>query len=326
MSFSSASEYTGLVSYFGGFFNDIYVHPVIFLEFLTTLLFAFTIRFIVLYNIEKNKGFKTNVQRRRMKAYIIGHCIFEYLMGFVLGYIIIKITYANHESYIINMIIAPGVGLILSIYIDNKFIIPLESTNDVGSFTGIRKKTKESNNSNSNVVVNINNGDTNRNDEENQDHHELAVQKKPNNINHLDESLSDDDSFSSKVISSINEIIDLQNQQSMMIDVNTKKITSIIDSVDILKETELIDKKLEIKLMIYNALNAGFVTPEINDQITLKYYAYRKLGGNHEIQTLYEDHYLKLQVHEDRRKNDIPVEKEKRHLEKKFKYGEFDNE
>jgi hypothetical protein len=51
--------------------------------------------------------------------------------------------------------------------------------------------------------------------------------------------------------------------------------------------------------LIYTCLNQGFATPEQNDKITLLYTAYEALGGNHEIKSLYYEHYLKLPVHDD---------------------------
>ena len=90
----------------------------------------------------------------------------------------------------------------------------------------------------------------------------------------------------------------------------------------------MINKKIELKKLIYDCLNQEYATPEQNDRITSFYHAYRRLGGNHEVESLYNDHYIKLPVHEDRRvsnQNNIKIERRNPN-KRKYVYGEFDNE
>ena len=111
------------------------------------------------------------------------------------------------------------------------------------------------------------------------------------------------------VISDVND-----NQQIMSEEIKSMKedISSIDTTLDTIRETMMTDKKFKLKKMIYECLNQGFATPEQNDMISADFMNYTALHGNGEIKKLYEDHYIKLQVHEDRRKESIPMEYERR--------------
>jgi hypothetical protein len=146
----------------------------------------------------------------------------------------------------------------------------------------------------------------------------------------LDSSLIESDDFDNVMVHTINSIIDSQKQQCEELHDQSEKIKNNTKTLELLRDSEMIDKKVELKKMIYDCLNNGFATPIENDKITQYYILYKKLGGNHEIETLYNEHYLKLQVHEDRRKKTNTENyngEEKRNANRKiYEYGELDNE
>ena len=146
-------------------------------------------------------------------------------------------------------------------------------------------------------------------------------------INEYD--IADDEDFNSKIIDAVNEIKKEQATQIEIISNNTAKLESTISDLAILKESEMINKKIELKKMIYDCLNKGYATPEENDKITMYYYSYTSLGGNHEVKSLYKNHYLKLPVHEDDMEiidvlHSAPINRrqQNKHI---YLYGEFDN-
>ena len=106
----------------------------------------------------------------------------------------------------------------------------------------------------------------------------------------------------------------------------------------------MINKKIELKRLMYDCLNKGFATPAENDKITMYFHSYSALGGNHEVETLYKEHYINLKVHEERRENpeEYPTfysndtvnlynhhnncyDKKRITNKKIYLYGEFDN-
>ena len=199
--------------------------------------------------------------------------------------------------------------------------MPTEYDNGIGSIIKRKKSKKEQQNSSSNNTININIGD-------NDDDKSINISgDKDSKSEVLKESDIEEEDFELKVVNVVNNIMEEQLKQSNIITENTVKLENTIESLNILKESEMINKKIELKKLIYDCLNQEYATPE-HDRITSFYYAYRKLGGNHEVESLYEDHYLKLPVHEDRRvsnQNNIKIERRNPN-KRKYVYGEFDNE
>ncbi len=109
---------TTTIDYYGDKFDKIFVDFKIFIFLVLILVLVFVIRFFVLINIEKGK--KKNKIEKSTILYILSHTTLELLFAFLISYILIKLTNANPESYIINYIAAPSVGVILAIYLDNK--------------------------------------------------------------------------------------------------------------------------------------------------------------------------------------------------------------
>jgi hypothetical protein len=250
----------------------------------------------------------------------------------------IKLTFANPESYIMNYAIAPAVGMVLAIYLNNKYITPLFKSSS-------NKKKEEDKNINPSITVNINN----EKKEKSEDSDDINDEK----YKHIDNKVAEDDNFNYIIIDSINSIKDIikntQAKYSNRLKVNTEKIDKTVKSVEdidgkvetvnakieitnstleVLKQSAMNDKKLELKSLIYDCLNKGFATPEENDKITIKYNSYVALGGNHEVKALYENHYLNLQVHEDRRQmEDLEYALHKRARKViNCEYGKYDSE
>lgn len=312
---------TTTIDYYGDKFDKIFVDFKIFIFLVLILVLVFVIRFFVLINIEKGK--KKNKIEKSTILYILSHTTLELLFAFLISYILIKLTNANPESYIINYIAAPSVGVILAIYLDNKILMPTEYDNGIGSIIKRKKSKKEQQNSSSNNnTININIGD-------NDDDKSINISgDKDSKSEVLKESDIEEEDFELKVVNVVNNIMEEQLKQSDIITENTVKLENTIESLNILKESEMINKKIELKKLIYDCLNQEYATPEQNDRITSFYYAYRRLGGNHEVESLYNDHYIKLPVHEDRRvsnQNNIKIERRNQN-KRKYGYGEFDNE
>ena len=290
--------------------NDVYVDPDIFIAFSVILLALFCIRYIVLTNIETNK-----LKNDCPHSYVFCHICIELFIAYLICYFIIKLTSANPGSYIVNYIIAPMSGFLIGIFVDDKIFIPLESNTNFGTYT--KKVFRQSNDSSSNQVnININ--------------QQVAEQNEIVPIDaqspHLDKNIVDSDNFGLIVINTINEMKVIQHSQAKIIESNSKKLDESVIILTRLKETEMNDKKVELKRMIYNCLNNGYATPAENDKITLFYNSYRSLDGNGDIKSLYENHYLKLEVHEDRRKGYIPPVGGYLEENPRCEYGKYDKQ
>ena len=333
---------TTWIEYYLDKINSVYMHPGIYLICLVEILIVFTIRAFLLINIEKI-GKKGRLAKDKLN-YVLSHCGIELIISTLVSYLIIVLTLADPKNYIINFVIAPLNSCLLGIYVDTKFLIPVESDKlgDLKSSVNKSASTSSSSKSEDNkgVTININNGKTT-----NQLDNDKDIKK---STNHIDkEKIVNLESSEFRVImaDSINEMKDIQSDQydkiqasehkieeiSNILTINGGKLDNSIDIIKAIKETEMMDKKIELKSMIYNCLNKGFATPEENDKITIYFDSYKRLGGNGEIEALYKDHYLKLGVHEDRRKNDLinnlneyVLLQSGKPLVNKLAYGEYD--
>lgn len=312
-----STEYFTIYEYYAKKFSELYVNPIIFLEYNIILLTAFLIRLTLLFKIESRKRSKNVNDRKNKYTYIFRHIGIEWFIATLVTYSIVKSTNALLDSYIINLMIAPFTGFIVGVFLDLKLLIPVESNTMMGSIMSVKKSKRDD--SQSNINININQY-SDRQDEQTQDKNEILMST-------LDEKiLEDEENFNENILDTLNRIIHTQNKQSKQIDETDGKLNSIIKSIDYLRESNMIDKQVSLKHMIYQCLNNGFATPEENDKITKMYYAYHELlGGNHEVESLYNDHYLKLSIHEDRRIANKPVNVERR-SNSTIPYGVYDNE
>ena len=271
------------------------LNPIVFFGFLAILLLIFIIRFFILYGIEKKKT-KRKYDLKHATIYIMSHTSTEFMIAVFTCFILVKLTGGNINNYMINFVLAPIVGTLLGVYADNKIFIPIETATGFGS--KLMKSGKKEEKKDNNITININGTDANK-------EKETAIDKPVDILplngipTVLDDSMADSDDFNTDIIHAINDIKKENASQNKVINSNTKKLDKTIETLTVLQEAEMINKKLELKSLIYACLNQGYATPEQNDKITLLYQSYESLGGNHEIKTLYYQHYLKLPVHGD---------------------------
>ena len=318
-------ETVNIIEYYLNIFDSTYIKPIIFFEFTIILVLVFLLRYLLLYRIEKTKNKKKSQEDlKNISMYIFGHCGLELLIAFFICYCLVKLTHANPSSYIINMIAAPIVGTVLAIYLDNRLFIPIENATGVGNvFEKLNKKKSSDNksgngnNSSNNVTINIGTQQEGK--------PEMKILKPSSISDLLSEDIADDEDFNSKIINAINEIKKEQTMQIEIINNNNVKLENTISDLAILKESEMINKKIELKKMIYECLNKGYATPEENDKITMYFHSYSSLGGNHEVESLYKNHYLKLPVHEDNNNSICDSINRRQQNKRVYLYGEFDN-
>ena len=274
-------------------FSEIHLAPEIIIPVAIILVIIFLIRFFIVYKMEETK-IKKKYDKKQAIIYIIGHILTELLLAFVLSDVLIKLTNGNPKNYIINFIAAPSISGIISIYIDSKIIVPIETATGLGARILKKKESKSEDKSNANSSITININGSNEPVE-----HKPNMSPPPDTTSYLDQELADSDDFNIEVINAINGIKKVNASQNKIIGENTKKLDSTIESLQILKEAEMVNKKTELKKLIYQCLNQGYATTEQNEKVTLFFESYKALGGNHEIDSLYYNHYLKLPVHDD---------------------------
>jgi len=260
----------------------------VFFGFLGILFMIFLIRFFILHGIDAKKT-KRKYDLKHATIYILSHVVLEFGIALFICYILAKLTGGAINNYMVNFILGPIIGTLLAIYVDNKIFIPIEAATGFGSKL-MKSAKKDDKKDNSNITININQDNKEKKEEVLSD--TLNVDPKI-----LDDSIADSDDFNTDIIHAINDIKKENASQNRVINSNTKKLDKTIEALNVLQEAEMINKKIELKSLIYTCLNQGYSTPEQNDKITLLYGSYEALGGNHEIKSLYYQHYLKLPVH-----------------------------
>lgn len=332
----NVTEYFNIFEYYIDKFNKTNMTLSIFLQFTIVITIGFIIRGYLLVKFEKQKISEEDLENDRLLKntyiYCAGHVAYEWVIGYIIAYFVVKLSGSNDKLYAVNMLLAPAIGFLLAMLFDNKIIMKLEDSNSVANMNKpkhIEDKSTLStphntSNENHSVVINVNNGTDGK------DKVESIVDGKDSKsrtrIDKLDTNIENcDAAMAAKVISKVNDVIDRETYHDERILYIESQLNSVMNNINILKEIEMNDKKLELKSLIYKCLNNGFATPEENDEITVKYQSYISLGGNHEVEALYENHYLALSVHEDRRKGSASnngLERRNHHIP----YGSFDDE
>lgn len=268
--------------------------PVLFVWVLLFLLILFSIRMIswIINN-------KKNIDKNKILSFIIKQlpC---YLCAVIISFSLTCI-FANNTNKILNGFICPAIGYLGSIIFDIKFLS--QSLKNSTPNNENNKTKKDENKQANNIIVKINH----KLDEIHTDNIDIKsiddYTKKPASEDYIsDEDISSDDC--NKIIK--DKINDLVNSRYVEV-VEIKKIyeemknqTTMLSAIC---ETLKDEKKFELEKMIYECLNQGYATPEQNKVITSNYHNYRSLGGNGDIQELYDKHYLKLPIH-DKKKYD----------------------
>lgn len=265
------------------------------IELCISLLIMFFLRTLLIFKSAKIKFFKEE-KFIKQRGIILNHIGLEIIISFIVSYIFLLMINTTSGNIILNMLFVPLLGQIIAICIDDWILIPKETD-------AIFNKVNLSESHTVNTI---------------QDIAEIKGA-----INH---DIVNSNDFRPIIVNTINDIKKVQEEHESKINVITDKCNETVDLLAKLQESEKNDKKISLKKTLYNCLNNGFVTPEEREKIEIDYYSYTNLlGGNSDVQELYEKHYKKLDVHEDRRKENKTVAYDKRQ-DTYIKYGQYDSE
>lgn len=243
---------------------------------------------------------RVSAHQRRERRYIIGHCGAEWLIAFIIGYILIILRGGGgHDSVTWNSLIAPGLGIIAAIIIDRKFLIdPAKLTNGTSDHDKTEDPNKEVNNM-------------------------KAVSPNVNVLSpHLPESLADDIDFRERIIESVNQMKDIQQVHDDNIGKLRERCDGIADVLDSMQRASRNQYGITLKKKMYSCLSKGYATPQEYDEIEVEYEIYHDLlGGNGPIERLHNNKFANLEVREDKRTSFTDPNDDKLCY-----YGEFDAE
>ena len=280
-------EYVGNISDSGSIAVSVFIQLAISILVASALRIGFILRSAKIKIIGEKKYIK-------QRAIILNHCGLEILINLIFSYLLLLLLNTSNNNLIMNMLISPLLGQVVAICIDDWYLIPKEKE---GIFDKIPNHEKISS---ANTITNL-----------------VEIHGM------LDSSLSESEEFRPVIIQAINEIKKIQEEHETKITDIQQKCDSTVDYLKRMQNAAMRDKKIVIKQEIYDCLNAGFVTPKQRDKIQLEYESYLDLGGNGEIEKLYEEHFVKLSVHEDRRRIKLEVENDRRQPFK-CEYGSLD--
>lgn len=272
-----------IINYVGEITSSGKVAIAVFIELSISILVMFGLRVILIF---KTAGihFLKEKKYRKQKGIILNHIGIEIIIAFILSFLLLLMINTTSDNLIINMIVAPLLGQLVAIFIDDKWF----AQKDYESIYGIKDHTTHS----LADLVNVQ-GD-------------------------ITQEVIDSEDFRPIVAKTINQIREKQDEQE-------KKIDSTIDILTKLLESEKNEKRVSLKKQMYDCLANGYVKPAERERIESEYNDYRQLlNGNHDVQQLYENHYSKLSVHEDRRKQNREVANDRRQEKRNCEYGQFD--
>lgn len=282
-----------VIEYIGASSNSSTFTLHIFLQLSISILFQYFIRLIFILKTNRISLFNKSFTNIRKKSMILNHIGLEIIMTFIISFIILSLIKSKPSDIIINMMFAPFIGLIISLCIDNWYLIPKEAEKGLINEQGIKVNSLD----------------------------EMAEI-----VDEINQEMIESDQFRPIVAKSINDIKRVQKEHEQKIDSINDKCDSSIELLMKLQESEKNDKKLSLKKAMYDCLARGFIIPEEREKIEVDYYSYTHLlNGNSDVQDLYENHYKKLKIHEDRRKRNIPVENDRR-KSSNCTYGQYDKE
>lgn len=281
-----------LMNYVGSITESGEVVVTVFIELTISIIFAFFLRLMLIFKSAKIKLFGEK-KFIKQKAIILNHIGLEVLITFIFSFLLLMLLKTSGSNLIMNMIFAPLLGQVVSICIDDWYLIPREASSIFSKFDNIPS-----------VPAN-------------------SVKDIAEIRGMLDLDLVNSEEFKPVVIQSINEIKKIQEEHEQKIDCISNKCDSSLELLLKLEKAGMNDKKVALKESIYEVLNNGFVTPKQRDKIVADYASYIEFNGNGEIKDLYENHFSKLSVHEDRRKNNIAVQNDRRQ-NNKVPYGKYD--
>lgn len=255
----------------------------IFIQVSVSLLIMFALRVILIFKSAGIHFFKEQ-KYKKQRGIILNHIGIEIIIAFILTYLLLLMINSANNNLIINMIVAPLLGQIVAIFIDDKWFAQSDYDNMYGSKT-----------SSMHTLAQLTQIDTN-----------------------ITQEMIDSEDFRPIVAKLINEMQDIQ-------DSHEEKINKSYEMLANLVEATRNERRIKLKKEMYDCLSKGFITPLEREKIESEYRDYRTLlNGNHDVQELYENHYSKLEVHEERRKQNIQVTNDKRKPHNNCNYGQFD--
>lgn len=220
---------------------------------------------------------------KRYRSYVVHHVLISAVFAYIICYLLVKLANTAEIVIIWNIIVAPLIGYLASIWFDNEFLTKYEV-----KYKFLRNPLNEK----------LDSSDTSNN---NKDDHHTEVHVTVNNGEQ-----STDDKFvlegdkglpdSQKIEATINRIIKIQKEQSIILERHTIELK---DQNIMLKNMQTLMKnniKFELEDMIYEVLIRGYVTPAEDKKIRVKYADYCANNGNGDLKDLYESRYLELEV------------------------------
>lgn len=226
----------------------------------------------------------------RYRSYVINHILISAIFAYVICYILVKLANTDDIVIIWNIIVAPTIGYLASLWFDNEFLTKYENKykilrNPLNEKDGgsDEKKSGEPVDQRNEINININNGEQSTDDK-----FVLGEDKK----------LSDDQ----KIEATINRIIEVQKEQSIILERHTNELknqNTMLKNMQSLMKNNI---KFELEDMIYACLDRGYATPAEDKKIRVKYSDYKANNGNGDLEDLYKSRYLELEVHEDRKR------------------------
>lgn len=301
--------------------GNTYLSPVIFLVLVVIILIFYFARYRAICKIDSDDVDDDPELEKRYHTYTLFHCGLEALMCLIVSYFIIEITDANIKSYIINWVIAPAIGIFVSIYFDNKILMPFEDLHGGNPLDdkdrkdhhddGDKKSPKKSDDKIS-IIINQSSQQptvTASTEAESEKDTPTATAVGSSSSNQIEQSINDTKAACTKLFTEHEESI-LKRIEDLEVSVANQ-----VKDIDNIKEYIITDRKARLTRVIYAALEQGYVKPKENAAILELYHKYTRLVGDdidHEVETLFKDQYLKLNVHEDRRKNKVDVGTDRR--------------
>lgn len=280
MDAGQTGEYLDLLQRYGKFFADIYLHPVIFFILVAIIICVYIVRYIAFVHSYQKIATEKGVLKE-YKIYIAAHMSIQLLICFLISYFVIKFANALIDSYIINWILAPTVGLIVSIVVDYKVITPLENKSGFFKNPIIDKKDDEKTDKSSESSKSINNITINVGSKETTTTKEKEVKVEPMKTETEIEIKESNDDI-------IRSLIHMQEEQS-------RQLKNLCDVVDAIKDDIVTNRRFELYDAMMTCILRGSATPDEFDRISEKMKTYTALKGNH-IQDIYEKKFMNLPI------------------------------
>lgn len=309
-----------LLEQYGSMFDQNYIYPFVFYILVIIIIFVFSVRYFAIVTVGSNNVDENDpVRMRKFKAYTAFHCVLEAIVCFIVSFIIIEFTNANPESYIINWVLGPSVGMFVAIYFDNKVIMPFEEKNGQVPYISELKSKNQSDtqpkddDSQHLINININGTGVSTNDDDNND--------SPKNN-------TDCDDIKRIFIEAIDHLNEAHEADVKRIEALEESNTINAIVIDAIRESILEEKKVRLKKMLYACLEQGYVKPKQNEVVLKYYHLYRSLSNgeyDNEIESIYRDRYTKMEVHENRRTKQVSVKHDRRKQPEDDTYFDINN-